>query len=217
MLDLTGTFAAGPVFQGVTGTPALTIAAPRTGASMGYYSNGFVGAGSNQTGLSLSGVLGGVLSGLESVFHFPTSTSGSVGATPPIVAPTVRDIPAANQHPVLTGAGGASGKGTATAVGVGTAIAGGIAGLAAPRLVGLGGGHAARYAPAGTKGYHMIKRGPHAGLWTRNRHRNVANIRALRRALSRAHGFERICRKVMHFVHPGRRGRAVFRKRRRSK
>lgn len=179
-----------------------------------YYSNGFLGAGSNQTSLGGT-ILSGVLTGLENIFHFPTPTVPSV-RTPGIV-----DVPAANQHPILTGAGGASGKGTAgTAVGVaaGTAAVGAIVGEVAPRLVGLGGGgRRAVYYPPGTKGTHMIKKGPHAGQWTRNRHRNVANIRALRRALSRAHGFERICRKVMHFVSPHKsRGRPVFRRRRRK-
>lgn len=74
-----------------------------------------------------------------------------------------------------------------------------------------------RYGTPGEKGFHMIKRGPHAGMWTRNRHRNVANIHALRRSLSRIHGFEKICRKVVHFVHPRKAtGHAVFKKRRRS-
>lgn len=74
-----------------------------------------------------------------------------------------------------------------------------------------------RYGTPGEKGFHMIKRGPHAGMWTRNRHRNVANIRALRRSLSRIHGFEKICRKVVHFVHPRKAvGHAVFKRRRRS-
>lgn len=74
-----------------------------------------------------------------------------------------------------------------------------------------------RYGTPGEKGFHMIKRGPHAGMWTRNRHRNVANIHALRRSLSRIHGFEKICRKVVHFVHPRKAvGHAVFKKRRRT-
>lgn len=74
-----------------------------------------------------------------------------------------------------------------------------------------------RYGTPGEKGFHMIKRGPHAGMWTRNRHRNVANIHALRRSLSRIHGFEKICRKVVRFVHPRRAtGHAVFKRRRRS-
>lgn len=221
MLDLTGTFNAGPTFQVGNalytggGLPFKVPGTNITGAAMGYYNNGFVGAGGNQTGISLGSVLGGIATGLENIFHFPTG--GSVGTSLPAPVPTI-EPPATNQHPILTGAGGASGKGSvAGKVAAGTAVVGGVAGLVAPHLVGLGGGGRARYAPAGTKGYHMIKRGPHAGMWTRNRHRNVANIRALRRSISRLHGFERICRKVVHFVKPHTKGRPVFRRRRRSK
>lgn len=90
--------------------------------------------------------------------------------------------------------------------------------LTTEQMLGMGGGsgRTGRYGQPGQKGYHMIKKGPHAGLWTRNRHRNVANIHALRRSLSRIHGFERIARKVVHFVHPKRAvGHAIFKKRRR--
>lgn len=193
-----------------TGTEANPII--QTQGARVYYNNGFLGSGSNQTSLGGT-ILSGVLGGLESIFHFPTATvpTARTPATLPGGETTV------TQHPVLTGAGGASGTSgrVGTAVAVGTGVAGAIAGTVAPTVFGLGGGHRARYAPPGTKGYHMIRKGPHAGQWTRNRHRNVANIRALRRALSRAHGFERICRKVMHFVNPHKRGRAVFKRRRR--
>jgi len=162
------------------------------GRLMYYTGSPFVSSTQGQTGsgLSLSGVLGGVLGGLQSVFHFPSPTDVAIPNDP---VPTQQPVPGQASRPPMKPGG--SMRGPATAAGAGAAIGLGIEGVQALM------GHKARYAAAGTKGYHMIKRGPHAGLWTRNRHRNVANIRALRRALSRAHGFERICKKVYHFAH----------------
>jgi len=74
--------------------------------------------------------------------------------------------------------------------------------------------------PAGpsARGYHMSK--PRRGVpphLVRNRRMRVTNPRALRRAIRRARGFERLARKVMHFVSPrAHKGRAVFRARRRK-
>lgn len=183
---------------------------------MGYYT-GFLSTGTGQTAAGPS-LLSSIATGLET--FLPAIFGGGAHAAAPVVGATGAPVPVGTtvgqtpqSHPVLTtvaktAAGVAAGTGAVIATGgmVSTAL----------RSIGVGMGHAARYAPAGTKGYHMIKKGPHAGLWTRNRHRNVANIRALRRALSRAHGFERIARKVCHFVKPGGgRGRAVFKRRRR--
>jgi hypothetical protein len=70
------------------------------------------------------------------------------------------------------------------------------------------------------RGYHMSKPRKCGGIIipshpVRNRRMRVTNPRALRRAIRRAKGFERIARKVMHFVSPRKtRGRAVFRGRR---
>lgn len=79
----------------------------------------------------------------------------------------------------------------------------------------MGGG---ALAPAGTRGYHMSK--PRRGVpshLVRNRRMRVTNPRALRRAIRRAKGFERLARKVMHFVSPrAHKGRAVFRTRKRA-
>lgn len=200
----------------VTGTGPLQVqSTPTLGVPKVYYSNGFLPSGANQvTGGGLLTTLGNIVGG---IFHGITGTQStatvpmSTASTVPMVSPArvggvIQKVAgaittAATQHPVLTAAGGAAA--TAGAV----MMAGGAMHL---------GGHA-RYAPPGTRGYHMIKRGPHAGQWTRNRHRNVANIRALRRAMSRLHGFERVCRKVVHFVSPHKRGRPVFRRRRRAK
>lgn len=220
VLNLTGTFYAGSTFQGLTGTPAIItynspLTLPITRPNMGYYT-GFLGTGVGQTQAGPS-ILSSIATGLETILPSifgggtartpPMLPGGTGGATPVPIGTAVTQTP--QSHPTLTKIG------AVVAAGGAAAATGGMISTAL-HSIGVGGG--ARYAPAGTKGYHMIKKGPHAGQWTRNRHRNVANIRALRRALSRAHGFERICKKVMHFTHGGRRmGRPVFRRRRRAK
>lgn len=171
------------------------------GPTVGYYNSGF-----------LSG-LGGVLKNvgpyiaaagsiaaevLPAIYHTGTSGAAQAPAAGPTAAPTmskptslVGKIAQAAAHPI-------------------TATIQDITMGGAPSTV------RGRYGTPGEKGFHMIKRGPHAGMWVRNRHRNVANIHALRRSLSRIHGFEKICRKVVHFVHPKRAvGHAVFKKARR--
>lgn len=51
----------------------------------------------------------------------------------------------------------------------------------------------------------------------RRRRIRVTNVKALRRAIRRARGFEKLARKVMHFTSPRKpKGRAVFRVRRRK-
>lgn len=163
-----------------------------------YYTGGFLPAGAGQTsGFGGSGVLGAITTGLQTFLPtlFQQRPSGGFGQVPAPVPPT-QTIPAT--HPVI----GAAGNSGAT-------MGGGAAGRV----------HVARYAPAGTRGYHPPKHPGRcsmvpAGMWVRNRHRNVANIHALRRSISRLHGFERICRKVVHFVSPHKRGRPVFRRRR---
>lgn len=219
MLDLTGTFAIGPVFQGLNPqnpTALTSYGGAPLGAPMGYYT-GFLPSTAGQTSQGPS-LLSSIATGLEtflpslgSLFgaRTPPLLPGGGGASVPAVGTTVTQTP--GQHPVLDKLKAPAAVGTAI---VGTAAAT-MGGVALQRAMG-GGARRARYAPAGTPGYHMIKKGPHAGMWARNRHRNVANIRALRRALSRAHGFERICKKVYHFAHrkPGGSG---FKRRKRSR
>lgn len=175
-------------------SPTLQIRSPM------YYTGGFLPAGAGQTsGFGGGGILGAVTSGLQTFLPtlFQQRPSGGFGQVPAPVPPTQTVPPT---HPVIGAAGNSGGTMGGTAL---------VAGRA----------HMARYAPAGTRGYHPPKhpsacsRVP-AGMWVRNRHRNVANIHALRRSISRLHGFERICRKVVHFVSPHKRGRPVFRRRR---
>ena len=76
--------------------------------------------------------------------------------------------------------------------------------------------------PPGTRppaGYHIIKKGPHAGKLTKNRHMNVTNPRALSRAARRAHGFLKMSRRFVRYYQPhARKGHAyIGRKRGRSR
>lgn len=115
------------------------------------------------------------------------------------------------QHPTLSAAG-----------------ASGLIGAGGGELLGrMGGPIQARgmgvMGPGGVsaRGYHMSKPrkvNPKSGIphLVRNRRMRVTNPRALRRAIRRARGFERLARKVMHFVSPRHvKGRAVFKARRR--
>lgn len=155
-----------------------------------YYSNGFLSAGAGQTSSAGGGggLLSSITSGLETILPaifggggktvqgingpvtIPASTRPSAGI-PGRVMGTITKT--AQQHPVLTAAGGAA----ATAAGavIGRRVARG-------RLGQL---------PDGTL-VHM----------RRHRRMNPCNIRALRRGLRRAHAFERIARKVLHFTNP---------------
>jgi hypothetical protein len=105
------------------------------------------------------------------------------------------------KHPVLSAAGAAG------------AI--GIAGTAAAEHLMMAGGGVA------PKGYHMSKpkggRCPSSPHLVRNRRMNVANGRALSRAVRRLHHFARKYRKVVGFVSPKRpKGRMYFRKKKKA-
>jgi hypothetical protein len=69
----------------------------------------------------------------------------------------------------------------------------------------------------GAPGYHQIRKGRNAGKWTRNRHMNVTNPRALRRAIRRGHGFEKMARRMLGFATPHKPKGRVYFKRRTSK
>jgi hypothetical protein len=103
------------------------------------------------------------------------------------------------KHPVLSAAGAAG------------ALAGGEAlmGRGSPAGAGMG-----LHRP----GYHMAMRGKKKGMMVRNRRMNVANGRALNRAVRRLHAFARRYRKVVGFVSPRKpKGRMYFRKRRHAR
>jgi hypothetical protein len=122
------------------------------------------------------------------------ATGGIVGAGRAIIA---RGTGAIVKHPVLSAAGAAGAVG----------------------LVGAGIEHHIMAAHAGgMKGFHMSKpRGGHCPSephLVRNRRMNVANGRALGRAVRRLHHFAKKYRKVVGFVSPHRpKGRIYFKKR----
>jgi hypothetical protein len=99
------------------------------------------------------------------------------------------------KHPVLSAAGAAGAVGIAGTAAVEHMMSAGVA----------------------PKGYHMSKpkggRCPSSPHLVRNRRMNVANGRALSRAVRRLHHFARKYRKVVGFVSPKRpKGRMYFRK-----
>lgn len=67
-------------------------------------------------------------------------------------------------------------------------------------------------------GYHQLTKGKHAGKWVKNRRMNVTNPRALRRAIRRGHGFEKMARRMLGFATPHKpKGRMYFRSHRRKR
>jgi len=83
-----------------------------------------------------------------------------------------------------------------------------IAGIAGPRIIPTPGfiGAGQRLIPGGASGYMLGRR----------RRMNVANTKALRRALRRATGFERLAKRVGRFTNPGKIFRLKVRKRARK-
>lgn len=185
--------------------PSAHYQLPNPGVPVGYYNSGFLsgfGGFLKSVGPYIAAAGSVAAEVLPAIYH--TGTSGATQA--PAAGPTAAPVMAKPS------------KGTAL---VSRTPLQKIEQVMDPTQLGgpvIGTVHAGgRYGSAGEKGYHMIKKGPHAGMWVKNRHRNVCNIRALRRSLSRVHSFEKIARKVVHFVHPKRAvGHAVFKKRRRS-
>ena len=177
----------------IQGAGGGVLANTRT-TPMGYYGDfgaGFQQAGATQT--SGGGLWGSIVGGLQTILPAifagsaaaspvgkitPMSTISGVPAvrSPAIVSKTMGAITqAATQHPVLTAAGGAAAT---------------VGGAVLARRLG-------RRAPTVTQ--HPD------GTVTMRHHRrmNPCNIKALRRAIRRAHSFERIATKVMHFTRPG--------------
>jgi hypothetical protein len=102
------------------------------------------------------------------------------------------------KHPVLSAAGAA-----------------GVVGAA----VGAEGEHLLAAHGACPKGFHISKskHAKHFGMCVRNRRMNVANGRALGRAVRRLHHFARKYRKVVGFVSPRKpKGRMYFKKKKRA-
>ncbi len=97
------------------------------------------------------------------------------------------------KHPILTGAGAA-----------------GVIGLGSAAI-----GHHMGVAGRSMKGFHISKK---TGREVRNRRMNVCNSRALRRAIRRAHGFERLAKHVIGFSSPRKpKGHMYFKRKRKAR
>ncbi len=144
---------------------------------------GDIWAGVKQVGGQLlTGAIGGWL-----------GQAGMQEAAPPIRRPTPMQVPPTYGYeggPVSFPGGGFVGPGTITpgqgrlppftAVGPGVLPGGGRGGACAP------------------SGYHFAKDG--SGRLVRNRRMNIANPRALRRAMRRVQGFEKLARRTITFT-----------------
>jgi hypothetical protein len=166
---------------------------------IGSFLKGAIGHGLGMipvAGSSLKAIYGGIAHGMgRPAAAGMAATGGIVGAGRAIAA---RGTAAIIKHPVLSAAAAAG--------------AVGLVGAGVEHHIMAGGGM------AGVKGFHMSKpRGGHcpsAPHLVRNRRMNVANGRALGRAVRRLHHFAKKYRKVVGFVSPHRpKGRMYFRKR----
>jgi hypothetical protein len=174
---------------------------------MGYYQGDFYAGARGDPGF-LSFIGRGIRSVGKAIGLVPKSYASPALGAPAAAGAASSMIKAGGQaiisrvsgaivkHPVLSAAGAAG------------AI--GIAGTAAVEHM-MGGGMVA------PKGYHMSKpkggRCPSSPHLVRNRRMNVANGRALGRAVRRLHHFARKYRKVVGFVSPRKpKGRMYFRR-----
>lgn len=132
----------------------------------------------------------------------------AVTAWNPAVGAVVAGVRGAMQHPVVTGAAAAA-TGTAVAAGIAHHY-GGAATAAAPGAIQVHG-----HLHVGGRGRRAAPAVP--GM-RRHRRMNVCNVRALRRAIRRAHGFERVARKVISFpFHKHAAKKGVFKRTRKAK
>jgi hypothetical protein len=116
--------------------------------------------------------------------------------------------------------GGGVGLGVFPEGGGGGGMGGGLPGQGIPTLRGYHynkstyetrGGGTSRWGPSGSLAVH-----PKGSTLVRNRRMNVGNARALKHALRRAYGFERLARRVLHLTSP-KRHFSGFKKRRRAR
>jgi hypothetical protein len=172
-----------------------------------YYAGGRGGIGSffgKVAGFALGAMpgLGPAVGAVKNIFAAARPAAAGMAATGGIVGAgrkiAARGTAAIIKHPVLSAAGAAGAVGLVGA------------GIEHQLMAGAGG--------ASVKGFHMSKpRGgacPSAPHLVRNRRMNVANGRALGRAVRRLHHFAKKYRKVVGFVSPHRpKGRMYFKKR----
>jgi hypothetical protein len=183
---------------------------------MGYYMGDYYGGGSYYRGDPFWGFVGRAIKG---VARLATGLGGGKALT---AAPAAAGR--ASIIPKMLGAGGAIVATGGAAIGrmVAKHPVLSAAGAAAVLGTGLGaGGEALMGAPGaaahGMHGYHIERKGKHAGQWIKNRHMRVTNPKALRRAIRRTHGFARLAMKTIHLVHPKKKARFGGFRRRRAK
>lgn len=161
---------------------------------MGYYQGDFYAGARGDPFwgalLGLAKTVGSkVLGGLKHIPSMPGGGGGGGGMRR--AGETVQR--AIIKHPVLSAAGAAGAMGA-------------LGGAGAEKLM--------AHAGACPKGFHISKKHGHC---VRNRRMNVANGRALSRAVRRLHHFARKYRKVVGFVSPRKpKGRMYFRKRKKA-
>lgn len=148
---------------------------------------------------TIGGVAGGLISGgpigaiAGGVTAAATVLKGSSSITPPFISPPAPVFPGGAS---LMSAGGGPGRPIASFGGNLGPISGGMQ---------IGGGQPGTSVQApgiAAKGYHVnkaaLKGKPYKRLIVKNQHMNVANSRALRRAIRRGRGFVKLARRAAH-------------------
>lgn len=165
---------------------------------MGYYMGDYYGNGSYYRGDPFWGFLGrvaktavsaitGLTRGAPAAAGRAAGVRGAIESAGKIVTTTGAAVgKMVAKHPVLSAAGAA-------------AVLAGGAGVEAGHLMSAPG--------PGMRGFHIEKRGKHAGQWIKNRHMRVTNPKALRRAIRRTRGFAKLAMRTIHLVHPQKRAR----------
>jgi len=168
---------------------------------MGYYQGDFYkGTRGDPFFGALLGKLGGIVKG---ALGFPGGGLTAKGVSAAVKSGIAGAI---IKHPILSAAGGAGALG---ALGAG----------AERMMVGPSAASMGMTAAGHPRGFHLCKskHGCKHGQWVRNRHMNVTNPRALRRAVRRAHGFAKLAMRTIHLVHPKKKARFGGFKKKRSK
>ncbi len=168
---------------------------------MGYYQGAsWPSSGYYRGAMGDPGFFGGLLS-------LGRSAIGTAIGTIPVVGPTLQKI-----TKILPTAGKVMVGGGAGFPGVGGAIASAarkVGGAVSKHPVLSAAGAAGVAAMGGAVLAHRGAAPAVAGM-RRRKHMRVTNPKALRKALRRVAGFERIARRVCHFTHPGRAVRVRF-------
>ena len=190
-----GYYGTGTSMTGYYGDPSFWGALK--GAVVGYVTSGF-----NPAGAIVGAVGGSMGSGVPP--GGGSAAGAGMAAAPPGRAMTVARGAGRWMvgHPVLTAAGAA-----------------GTVALGETAMREIHGGRTfgtAAASSSGQRGFHIERRGKHAGQWIRNRRMRVTNPKALRRAIRRTSGFAKLAMRTIHLVHPQKKVRfGGFRKHRR--